>query len=101
MSSAPVLVNASLISLKEYFDFSECDEIAKKLSESKIGEKNPRSRAVKATNVSTGEVLTLGSALEAIRELIDPFSEDHSPVTRRCRGKIKKLYHDVWKFEYI
>lgn len=75
--------------------------IAKKLSESKIGEKNPRSRIVKATNVSTGETLIFGSALEAVRELIDPFSEDHSPVTRRCRGKIKKFYRNVWKFEYI
>lgn len=75
--------------------------IAKKISESKIGEKNPRSRTVKATNVSTGEVLIFGSALEAVRELINPFSENHSPVTSRCRGKIKKLYLNVWKFEYI
>lgn len=63
--------------------------ICHKLSLSKMGSKNPRARAVKATDIQTGQQLIFGSALECVRNLINPNSKDHSPVTRRCRGQIK------------
>ena len=77
------------------------EEISKKISESKMGAKNPRAKTVKAENIKTGEVIIFGSALECVRHLINPNSTDHSPVTRRCRGQIKQLYNNEWKFSYI
>lgn len=76
-------------------------EISKKLSASKMGAKNPRAKAVKATNIKTGEVLEFGSALECVRHIINPNSKDHSPVTRRCRHIIKTPLNGEWTFEYI
>ena len=76
-------------------------EISKKISESKMGAKNPRAKAVRATNIKTGEQFEFGSALECVRNIIDPNSKDHSPVTRRCRGIIKSPLKGKWTFEYI
>lgn len=76
-------------------------EISKKISESKMGAKNPRAKAVRATNIKTGEQFEFGSALECVRNIIDPNSKDHSPVTRRCRGIIKSPLKGEWTFEYI
>lgn len=75
--------------------------ISKRLSEAKMGAKNPRAKAVRAENIITGEVLEFGSAQECVRCLISETSKDHSPVTRRCRGIIKKPYNDEWIFTYI
>ena len=77
------------------------EKISKKISDSKMGAKNPRARTVQATNIKTGEVLIFGSALECVRNLINENSKDHSPVSRRCRGEIKKPYKDEWLFTYL
>ena len=76
-------------------------EISKKISDSKMGAKNPRAKAVRAENIITGEILEFGSAQECVRCLISETSKDHSPVTRRCRGVIKKPYNNEWIFTYI
>lgn len=76
-------------------------EISKKISNSKMGAKNPRAKAVRATNIKTGECFEFGSALECVRIIINCNSKDHSPVTRRCRGIIKCPLHGEWIFEYI
>lgn len=70
------------------------EAICKKISDSKMGAKNPRAKTVQAENIITGEIIIFGSALECVRTLINPNSRDHSPVTRRCRGQIKKPYHN-------
>lgn len=76
-------------------------EMSKKLSLSKLGAKNPRAKTVCAINIKTGEKFIFGSALECVRNLIDPNSVDHSSVTRRCRGIIKSPLKGEWTFEYI
>ena len=76
-------------------------EISKKISASKMGAKNPRAKAVRATNIKTGEQFEFGSALECVRNIINPNSIDHSPVTKRCRHVIKSPLYNEWMFEYI
>lgn len=76
-------------------------EISKKISASKMGAKNPRAKAVRATNIKTGEQFEFGSALECVRNIINPNSIDHSPVTKRCRHVIKTPLYNEWMFEYI
>ena len=75
-------------------------EISKKISASKMGA-NPRAKAVRATNIKTGEQFEFGSALECVRNIINPNSIDHSPVTKRCRHVIKSPLYNEWMFEYI
>lgn len=72
-------------------------EISKKISDSKIGSKNPRAKSVKAINIKTGENFVFGSMGECARELSLP---DHTCISKRCLGKAKKPYKDIWQFEF-
>lgn len=75
----------------------ELDSIRKKLSLSKLGGKNPHSRSVKLTNTETLEVMIFSSQRECANYL---GLVDHSPISRRCRGEIKKPLLDKYKVQY-
>ena len=72
--------------------------IRKKISESKMGDKNPRARQVKAINILTKEEIVFGSACECARKL--NFT-NHACISKRALGQIKSPYQKQWLFEYI
>ena len=75
----------------------EMDNIKKKLSESKMGGKNPNATGVKCKSVKTGEELHFTSQAE----MRDYFGEsNHQFVSRRCLGTIKCLYKDEWMITF-
>ncbi len=76
----------------------ELDIIRKKLSEGKMGAKNPNAKKVKATNIKTKEEIIFDSFSECQKELNIP---RHDIISRRCLGKIKKPYQDIWNFSYV
>ena len=73
-------------------------KIKEKISESKLGGKNPNSRKVKAINIKSNEERIFDSFSECQRELNIP---RHDIIGRRCRKQIKKPYKNEWMFEYI
>lgn len=75
----------------------EMDIIKKKISESKMGGKNPNATGVKCKNVKTGEELHFSSQAE----MRDYFGEsNHQFISRRCLGAIKCLYKDEWMIAF-
>ena len=72
--------------------------IRKKISESKMGDKNPRARQVKAINILTKEEIVFGSACECARKL--NFT-NHACISKRALGQIKSPYQKQWLFEYL
>ena len=75
----------------------EMTEIKKKISESKMGGKNPQAVGVKCKNIKTGEELHFTSQAE----MRDYFKEsNHQFISRRCLGKIKCLYKDEWMIAF-
>lgn len=71
--------------------------IRKKISESKMGGKNPQAVGVKCKSVKTGNELHFTSQAE----MRDYFGEsNHQFVSRRCLGKIKCLYRDEWMIAF-
>lgn len=73
-------------------------EICKKISESKKGEKNPRSRKIKAIDIIDKKEYCFGSIMECVRTL--NFS-NHCCITKRANGKIKSLYKKRWLFNWM
>lgn len=76
----------------------EMEIIKEKIRQTKLGDKNPRHRRVKAINYEDGTETIYGSMCEAAREL--GFSS-HVAISRRCLGRIKSLYKGKWFFEYF
>lgn len=75
----------------------ELKAIREKLSLSKLGGKNPQSKSVKLINIETLEVRVFSSQRECATYL---GLVDHSPISRRCRGEIKKLLLGKYKVLY-
>lgn len=72
--------------------------IRQKLSKSKLGSKNPHAKKIRCTNIETNEVIKFDSIIEAQQY----FEQDnHSFISKRCRGIIKGLYQNKYKFEYL
>lgn len=68
-----------------------------KLSFSKQGGKNPNAKAVKCYNIKTNEEFFFNS----LAEMQKFFNEkNHDFITRRCSGKTKCLYKQLWKIAY-
>ena len=75
----------------------ELKQIGEKIRQSKIGAKNPRSTKVKCKNINTNEEYHFDTQ----KQMQEFFNEtNHQFVSRRCQGKIKKLYKDEWKIAY-
>lgn len=72
--------------------------ISQKLSESKMGGKNPQSKKVKAIDVINNEEILFDSFADCQRDLGIP---RHDIIGRRCKGKINKPYQNKWLFEYV
>lgn len=71
--------------------------IGKKISESKMGGKNPQAVSVKCKSVKTGEELHFTSQAE----MRDYFKEkNHQFISRRCLGKIQCLYKNEWMIAF-
>ena len=76
---------------------SEMDAIKDKIRISKIGAKNPNSRAVKAINVDTNEEFFFDTVKECKRF----FGEKHHRfITTRVKKETHSLYKGVWNIAY-
>lgn len=73
-------------------------EISKKLSQSKMGGKNPNSTAVVAINTITNETIKFDSMSECQKYFN---LKNHNHIRRRCVGKTKVLFKKVWTFKYF
>lgn len=81
----------------KYKTKEELKDIRSKISQSKVGGKNPAARRVKCKNIFTNEELFFDS----LSECQQYFSEtNHNFITRRCIGKTKCLYHKEWAIAY-
>lgn len=74
------------------------EEISKKISDSKIGGKNPKARKIKAIDVINNKEYIYDSYAECVREL--NFT-NHTCISKRCLGIITSPYKKQWLFEYI
>ena len=71
--------------------------IKQKISDSKKGEKNPNSTAVKCRNIKTNEEYHFKTQ----NEMKDFFNEtNHQFCSRRCRNEINCLYKNEWLIAY-
>lgn len=76
----------------------EMDTIRQKIKESKMGGLNPNSTKIRMENIKTHEIKDFNSMAECCREMGFP---NHTLIHRRCSGKIKKPYLDIYNFSYI
>ena len=75
----------------------ELKQIGEKIRQSKLGAKNPHSTKVKCKNINTNEEYHFDTQ----KQMQNFFNEtNHQFVSRRCQGKIKKLYKNEWKIAY-
>ena len=75
----------------------EMNKIKNKIKDTKIGGLNPNARAVKLINVKTGEERVFQSQKECANYLN---MSGHHPISRRCRGEIKKLINGIYNVEF-
>ena len=76
---------------------SEMDVIKDKIRVSKIGSKNPNSRAVKAKNIDTNEEYFF----DTVEECRKFFGEKHHRfITTRVKKETYSLYKGVWNIAY-
>lgn len=75
----------------------EMQIIKEKISNGKLGSKNPNARKVKCKNVETNEEFHFDSQAE----MRDFFNEtNHVFISKRCLGKIKSLYKGIWQIAF-
>lgn len=80
-----------------YFRVENLDQIRKKISKSKLGGKNPNSRAVVMTDINNNAQKIFSSMQEAADYL---GLASHMPVSRRCRKYTKRPLNGRYQFEY-
>lgn len=76
---------------------TEMDIIKDKIRKTKLGSKNPNSRAVKAKHIDTGEELFF----DTVSECKAYFGEKHHRfITTRVKKETRSLYKGVWNIVY-
>ena len=76
----------------------ELEVIGKKISLSKLGNKNPNAKPVKCFNIETLEELVFNT----VKECQEYFKEaTHRFITTRCLHKVKSPYKGFWKIAYV
>lgn len=77
----------------------EMKNISAKLSQTKLGGKNPNAKKVKMTDILTKSTLIFNSQQECANYLN---LSSHMPISRRCRNKCNKtkLLNNRYMFEY-
>lgn len=73
-------------------------EISKKISDTKLGENNPRARKIKAIDIIENKEYIFNSVMDCVREL--NFT-NHSCITKRANGLILKPYKNKWNFIWM
>lgn len=73
-------------------------EISQKLSQTKLGGKNPNATKVIAIDTTNDEQILFDSFSDCQKYLDIP---RHDIISRRCRGKINKPYCGKWMFKYV
>lgn len=73
-------------------------QIKERISQSKMGSKNPRATKIKVIYVKLGLTKIYNSMSECQQALNIP---RHDIISRRCRGLINKPYKNKYMFEYI
>lgn len=76
---------------------SEMTEIKRKISQTKLGDKNPHSRAIKCKNINTNQEMFFNTVVECKNYFQE---NNHNFITRRCSGKTKYVYANEWIFAY-
>lgn len=72
--------------------------ISKKISDSKLGDKNPNHKEIKVRNEESGEELTF----KTVKDCQEYFNEEtHRFITTRTNHKTKSLYKGVWNIAYV
>lgn len=74
------------------------EEVKKKLSDSKMGGKNPASKKVKMIDLNNGSEKIFDSMADCARELN---LDSHMPISRRCRKYTKSPLNGQYQFEYF
>lgn len=74
------------------------NEISKKISQKVSGGKNGHSTKIKVENVLDKTMLNFDSISECQKYFNIP---RHDIVTRRCQGKIKRLWKGIYNFSYL
>ena len=72
--------------------------IREKLSQSKLGAKNPMARKIKRTNIITNEVDTFDTITSCAQAC--GIKSGKTSITDRLNGKIKSPFKKTWIFEY-
>lgn len=81
----------------KYKSEEEMAEIKKKISQSKLGGKNPNARKIKCKNINTNKEYHFDSCEDCVKF----FNEtNHTFITKRCREELKYLYKGEWVFAY-
>lgn len=76
----------------------DMQNIADKLSKSKMGKKNPNAKQIKCKNVITNEEIFFNT----VKECKDYFKEKHHRfITTRITNQTRGLYRGEWAFAYI
>lgn len=71
--------------------------IGEKIRQTKLGGLNPRARAVKCRNIKTNEEFHF----ESLSKMQEFFNEsNHAALGKRCTGRTKSLYREVWQISY-
>lgn len=76
----------------------EMEIIKEKIRKTKLGGLNPHSTSIKMINIQTGEEKTFSSQQECVEYL---GIKNHTAISGRCLGKIKKPLKGTYKFEYL
>ena len=76
---------------------SEMNDIKEKIRNTKLGSKNPNSKAVKIKHIDTGEELFFDTVTDCKKY----FNEKHHRfITARVKKEVKSLYKGVWYIAY-
>ena len=76
----------------------EMKVIREKLSQSKLGAKNPMARKIKRTNIITNEVDTFDTIISCAQAC--GIKSGKTSIIDRLNGKIKSPFKKTWIFEY-
>ena len=72
--------------------------IKNKISQSKLGGKNPQAKKIKRTNIITGEIDIFDTVISCAQAC--GIKNGKTSITTRLSGQIKSPFKKTWIFEY-
>lgn len=80
----------------KYIDEIRMRDIKHKISQSKLGLKNPHSHSIKCKSIKTGDELFFNT----VKECAEHFNAKYVTISRRASGGIRHLFNDEWLISY-